>query len=77
MGSTPASPRLRPTGSSLGDEEEDENEIVRVGRGTAPGTPIPGKGMVLGQRIRNLESKDPVSADLGGEDGRHGMVCDR
>lgn len=53
--------------SSNGDEEEDDNEFVRVGLGTAPGTPIPGRGMVLGQRIKNLNSKDPVSGD--------GQIC--
>lgn len=52
--------------SSNGDEDEDDSEYVRVGLGTAPGTPIPGKGMVLGQRIKNLNSKDPVSGARGG-----------
>jgi hypothetical protein len=47
--------------SSSGDEDDDDQEFVRVGQGTAPGTPIPGRGMVLAQRIRNLQSNDPVS----------------
>lgn len=46
------------------DEDDDANEFVRVGRGTAPGTPIPGRpGMLLGQRIQSLNSKDPVSGE--------------
>lgn len=48
-------------GRSVSDEEDDDNEYVAVGRGTAPGTPIAGKGMVLGQRIKKVGSKDPVS----------------
>jgi len=55
--------------SSNGEEEEDDNEIVKVGLGTAPGTPIPGRGMVLGQRIKNLNSKDPVSGNHNRESG--------
>jgi hypothetical protein len=38
-----------------------------VGHGTAPGTPIPGKGMVLGQRIKKDNgARDPVSSVGGG-----------
>ncbi|TXT06126.1 hypothetical protein VHUM_03599 [Vanrija humicola] len=47
-------------GRSASDDEDDDNEYVAVGRGTAPGTPIPGKGMVLGQRINKVGSKDPL-----------------
>jgi len=55
--------RLSGASSNGEEEEEDDNEIVKVGLGTAPGTPIPGRGMVLGQRIKNLNSKDPVSGN--------------
>lgn len=50
---------------SAESEDDDDNELVTVGFGTAPGTPIPGKGMVLGQRIKTLNSKDPVSGKMG------------
>lgn len=40
--------------------DDEDDELVTVGKGTAPGTPIPGKGQVLGQRIKNA-SNDPVS----------------
>jgi hypothetical protein len=46
-------------GSRMASDDEDD-ELVTVGKGTAPGTPIPGKGQVLGQRIKNA-SNDPVS----------------
>lgn len=48
--------------SRLGSDDEDD-ELVTVGKGTAPGTPIPGRGQVLGQRIKNA-SNDPVSRVL-------------
>lgn len=63
---SPASGQLTPPLSpSSGEEEEDEDELIKVGKGTAPGTPVPGKGMVLGQRLSKLGGKvvekDPVS----------------
>ncbi|EJT47746.1 hypothetical protein A1Q2_04152 [Trichosporon asahii var. asahii CBS 8904] len=47
-------------GSRMASDDEDD-ELVTVGKGTAPGTPIPGKGQVLGQRIKNA-SNDPNRA---------------
>jgi len=70
---TPRAPSSRGDGGSLGDsppvssgEEEDEDDevMVKVGKDTAPGTPVPGqKGMQLGQRLSMLgnKTKDPVS----------------
>lgn len=48
---------------SSGDEFDSEDEImVAVGKGTRPGTPVPGRGMVLGQRVkREDKGRDPVS----------------
>lgn len=59
----PPSSRSSPTQSRRnGDASSDDEEYVRVGQGTAPGTPIPGKGMVLGQRIKKDNgARDPVS----------------
>ncbi len=49
--------------SSSSGGEEDEDELVRVGQDTRPGTPLPGqKGLVLGQVPSGLggKGKDPV-----------------
>lgn len=43
---------------SLDGEEVGGEKMISVGKGTRPGTPIAGKGMVLGQRISKV--KDPV-----------------
>ena len=48
---------------SSGEEDDDDEVMVKVGKDTAPGTPVPGqKGMQLGQRLSFLGSKakDPV-----------------
>lgn len=68
---SPASGLVTPplSDSSAGEDEDDENVMVKVGKGTAPGTPVPGqKGMVLGQRLSGLgggrtKEKDPVRGD--------------
>lgn len=62
---TPRPPSSRsspPTSRRDGNVSSDDEEYVRVGQGTAPATPIPGKGMVLGQRIKKDNgARDPVS----------------
>lgn len=52
-------------GHSSGEEDDydDDDQMVSVGKGTAPGTPIPGRGAVLGQRMKKDRGKDPVSTD--------------
>jgi hypothetical protein len=70
---TPRPPSSRGDPSSLpssrgetppesGGEEDDDEVLVTVGKGTAPGTPVHGRGMVLGQRLSGLSPKgrDPV-----------------
>lgn len=63
------SPQLDPAGDSdnsaiSSDGEDDSDELVQVGRGTRPATPLVGqKGLVLGQRVSSAlggKSKDPV-----------------
>lgn len=49
-------PRQRDAGARGG---RDGERLVKVGKGTRPGTPVAGKGMVMGQRIGKV--KDPVS----------------
>jgi len=62
---SPASGLVTPP-LSESEDEDDDNVMVKVGKGTAPGTPVPGqKGMVLGQRLSGLggartREKDPV-----------------
>lgn len=61
VGSAPSSRAASRPLSRAGSDDEDE--FVAVGKGTAPGTPIPGKGQVLGQRIKTL-GNDPVSMSM-------------
>lgn len=64
--SMPTSPRMsdKELSSNNSSEAEDEDELVNVGKGTAPGTPVPGqKGLTLGQRLPSslgAKTKDPV-----------------
>jgi len=66
----PSSPGDNESSSSKGassassEEDDEEGELVRVGQGTRPGTPLPGqKGLVLGQKVPSGlvgKAKDPV-----------------
>ncbi|BEI82487.1 hypothetical protein CcaverHIS002_0303550 [Cutaneotrichosporon cavernicola] len=57
----PPSSRSSPPASRRNGDSSDDDEYVPVGHGTAPGTPIPGKGMVLGQRIKKDNgARDPL-----------------
>lgn len=52
----PSSSSSRPANDS-----SDDDEYVAVGKGTAPGTPVGARGMMLGQRIRkDNAARDPV-----------------
>ncbi|WVQ80274.1 hypothetical protein IAT38_002379 [Cryptococcus sp. DSM 104549] len=47
----------------LSDHETDDDEMISVGKGTRPGTPVGAKGMVLGQRLASGlggKTKDPL-----------------
>ncbi|KAI9635834.1 uncharacterized protein MKK02DRAFT_24998 [Dioszegia hungarica] len=63
--SVPSSPRRHPralsqTGSegTTTPEFSSDEEMISVGKGTRPGTPVGAKGMVLGQRVGKV--KDPL-----------------
>lgn len=67
---TPGSPQkwsMRSISSEDGESDDgDGDDLVKVGQGTRPATPLPGqKGLVLGQRVSSALSgknpKDPVS----------------
>lgn len=66
---------LSSNGSSppLSDEEDDGDQLINVGKGTRPGTPLIGqKGLVLGQKIPSSLSgqsaTDPVSDNFSSLD---------
>lgn len=63
--SSAGDPSSRGSPVDSGEEDDDDEIMVKVGKGTAPGTPVPGqRGLQLGQRLSNLggtRSKDPVS----------------
>jgi hypothetical protein len=52
-------------GGSSASSDEDDDELVKVGEGTRPGTPLPGqRGLTLGRGGSGSglpRSKDPVS----------------
>lgn len=71
---TPGSPQkwsMRSISSEDGESDDgDGDDLVKVGQGTRPATPLPGqKGLVLGQRVSSALSgknpKDPVSTTWG------------
>lgn len=61
MGRSPSAPGTpRGAASGASDDSNEDEEMVGVGKGTAPGTPVAGRGLVLGQRVKKDKGRDPV-----------------
>jgi hypothetical protein len=58
--SAPGTPRSLHGSKARSDDDESDQEIVGVGNDTRPGTPMAGKGMTLGMRLKKEKTKDPV-----------------
>lgn len=49
----------------MSDWETGEDELIAVGKGTRPVTPVGGRGGAKPPSILGGKSKDPVSSDKG------------